>query len=677
MRSTTLLARSSEIDHRSPKIPHSLIRYGLSVMIFGVTIGLAFSLRYLEIRLNMTIPVVLALVLAAWFGGKGPGLLVAVLFQATTLAFATVPADLTLPQIVFSHFSILALYVFLVLGISALKNLRQARSWDGAKLRESENISARRALELKTLYEFTDRIQYASSMEEVYEAALDAMFRTLECDRASILLFDSAGVMRFVAARGLSEGYQRAVEGHSPWEPGERDPRPFGISDLGSAGLEDQLRSTIEREGIAALGFIPLVSDKRLMGKMMVYFDRFHEFTDIEFEMARTVGNQIASGVELKRTQTRLLENEERLRLATETGKVGVWDWNVRKDQIEWTDAVFEIHGVEKDLFDGTLGSFKQMVHPDDRERVRDRIEMALAGERPYDLELRIQRPDGSTRTLFTNAVVLRDDDGPFRMIGATVDITERLQFEKARRESEIMHRLVEAQESERHRIARDLHDHLGQRMTGLRLQIETLTRQLEKGDSFSATLQHVKNAAMQIDRDIGFLSWELRPTELENLGLADALGTFVSEWSEQYGIAAEFQSMTRSGNGSRLPEAVETNLYRIVQEALNNVLKHADAKEVNVLLEHRKNALVLTVEDDGRGFEESADKLSGGDGNGSRGLGLIGMQERAALIKGTLEIDSSYGNGTTVIARIPLAGHSFMSEEVVHPRSISADSSF
>jgi signal transduction histidine kinase len=238
-------------------------------------------------------------------------------------------------------------------------------------------------------------------------------------------------------------------------------------------------------------------------------------------------------------------------------------------------------------------------------------------------------------------------------MIGATVDITERLQAEADRRESEIMHRLVEAQESERQRIARDLHDHLGQKMTALRLQTEALTEKCSDQPSLREDVRKVQASALDVDRDIGFLSWELRPTELENLGLENALTTFVREWSSQYGIAAEFHT-TKNGskNGSRLDRTAETNLYRIVQEALNNVLKHADAKSVNVLLHHRRDEVVLIVEDDGCGFQTA---IHSSNGATPGGLGLIGMRERSALLNGVLEIDSNPGVGTTVVARIPV----------------------
>jgi PAS domain S-box-containing protein len=238
-------------------------------------------------------------------------------------------------------------------------------------------------------------------------------------------------------------------------------------------------------------------------------------------------------------------------------------------------------------------------------------------------------------------------------------DVTERKQAEKAHRQTEIMHRIVEAQEGERRRIARDLNDHLGQKMTALRLQIGSLIDDPKDDSPIAKAISEVEQNALHIDRNIGFLSWELRPTELENLGLPNALATFVREWSSQYGIAAEFHASgldrtntkTTAEISMRMPAVVETNLYRIVQEALNNVLKHAEATRVDVLLQRDDEHTVLIIEDNGRGLEnENSSRKAVGSG-----LGLLGMQERAALLKGTLELDSSPGAGTTVIVRIPL----------------------
>jgi signal transduction histidine kinase len=219
-----------------------------------------------------------------------------------------------------------------------------------------------------------------------------------------------------------------------------------------------------------------------------------------------------------------------------------------------------------------------------------------------------------------------------------------------AMREREMMSRLVEAQESERNRIARDLHDHLGQQLTALRLKLESLRSKVVSDPVLTAEVEATQEYASRIDGDINYLAWELRPTELDQLGLTDSLKSFVREWSTTYGIAAEFHSF-KDKNG-RFEPALETNLYRIVQEGLNNILKHADATNVSVLLDQRDDLLVLIIEDDGKGFDPEGRRRNGKPANG---LGLIGMRERTALLGGTLEIESRAGEGTTVYARVPL----------------------
>jgi len=214
----------------------------------------------------------------------------------------------------------------------------------------------------------------------------------------------------------------------------------------------------------------------------------------------------------------------------------------------------------------------------------------------------------------------------------------------------DLLRRLATAQENERRRIARDLHDQMAQHLTALSLNLKSLELSAPDLSPARPQLAKLQELTAQIGRDVHQLATELRPTGLDDLGLESALANYAEKWSERSGAAVDFQA---TGTGSsRLPEAVETALYRVVQEALTNVIKHARAGRVSVVLQCSRNDAVVVVEDDGTGFDSESDIGPGADGGQ---LGVRGMRERLALIGGTLTIESTLGRGTTVIARIPL----------------------
>lgn len=214
----------------------------------------------------------------------------------------------------------------------------------------------------------------------------------------------------------------------------------------------------------------------------------------------------------------------------------------------------------------------------------------------------------------------------------------ERTQAEEAR--IRLLRRLVMAQEEERRRLARDLHDKFGQQLTALRLILETLrTDRIEV-----AKLNTALEMLARIDQDVDFIAWELRPAALDDHGLAKVLAAFVDEWARHTGIRARFHS--RPGHLDRFAPEVEGSVYRIAQEALNNVAKHAEARSVNVVLDSPENHLLLIVEDDGKGIQQAL-------ASGTR-IGLSGMKERALALGGTLDIEPTPHGGTTILVRIP-----------------------
>ena len=167
------------------------------------------------------------------------------------------------------------------------------------------------------LYQFTDRLFRAAVVDDVYEAGLEAIVRALGCDRASILMFDHTGDMKFVAWRGLSDGYRQAVEGHSPWTREAKDPKPISIDDIDRAELDATLKATVKAEGIGALAFIPLIVRGELVGKFMAYYPTPHVFTEADIDLAVTIARQLGFSTERLRAEDakELLLNESKHRI--------------------------------------------------------------------------------------------------------------------------------------------------------------------------------------------------------------------------------------------------------------------------------------------------------------------------------------------------------------------------
>jgi two-component system CheB/CheR fusion protein len=232
------------------------------------------------------------------------------------------------------------------------------------------------------------------------------------------------------------------------------------------------------------------------------------------------------------------------------------------------------------------------------------------------------------------------------RVIQRTSELQDEVSRGAAARDhiTSLLRRVVTAQEDERARIARDLHDQLGQQLTALRL---TLERHRAECSAAGSDMEKALELTQSIDTEVDFLAWELRPAALDDLGLAVALPRFLDEWSAHYGIAAEFRGP--SSIAGMLPAATEIMFYRVAQEALNNVVKHAHASRVDVLLERRDRSVVLVIDDDGVGFDPGSREVA------ERGLGIAGMRERAELVGASLQLESSPGNGTTVFVRCPV----------------------
>lgn len=379
-----------------------------------------------------------------------------------------------------------------------------------------------------------------------------------------------------------------------------------------------------------------------------------------------------------------LIESEHRLRLATQAAATGIWEWDLSADHVEWTDQVYEIVGVGRQEFDGANASFVKMIHPADLGREAAVMKSAFESNTACECEFRIIRPDGHIRWVCYSGRMVEDARGR-KMLGTITDITGRkkaeielesyretleatvqertkelaeavkeLQEENRRRglvedeRQKLLARLVATQEEERRRIAQDLHDHLGQQLTALNMKIgSALNSALQDGEP-AEHLRDARAMMRRIDDDVDALAWQLRPAILDD-GFLPALCRYVEDWSKRWGVAAEFWADEHFAQRGRLTPEAETNLYRITQEALNNIAKYARANRVEVLLHDRDDACVLMVQDDGTGFDAGLATR-----RNTKSMGLVGMRERAELVSGTFQIESAVGEGTTIYVRVP-----------------------
>ncbi|HEX5689756.1 MAG TPA: sensor histidine kinase, partial [Roseiflexaceae bacterium] len=214
-----------------------------------------------------------------------------------------------------------------------------------------------------------------------------------------------------------------------------------------------------------------------------------------------------------------------------------------------------------------------------------------------------------------------------------------------------LVHQLLTTQEDERRHIARELHDQLGQDLTALLLELKSLEQGSAAGAPIGERVAQLHALALQISAEVRSLALQLHPPALEHLGLVATVTNYVEEWSARALVPIDLHM---SGlEDARLSAPVEITLYRLIQECLTNILKHAQASDVSLIVERRADAVQLTVEDDGIGFDPASAQRNAYAG---RRLGLIGMQERVAQLGGSVSIESEAGRGTTIIVRLPLA---------------------
>jgi PAS domain S-box-containing protein len=347
---------------------------------------------------------------------------------------------------------------------------------------------------------------------------------------------------------------------------------------------------------------------------------------------------------ERRLAQQSLRESEERLRLAAAAGKMFAYTWDAVTDVIVRSAESAHILGIA-DSTPTTGREVLAKIHPDDRERVAAAV-TGLKPESP-DLQItyRVIRPDGTVIWLEGTSRTYFDDNGSrLRSVGMVADITPRQLAEEAL--SSVSRRLIEAQETERARIARDLHDDIGQGLALLTVtldQIKHLTS--DSTGEVRRCMDQLQRQISEITASVQALSHDLHPFKLQLLGVVAAMKSFCTELSELHRVEIDF---THQDISRTLPPKISLCLFRVLQEALHNAVRYSGVRRFSVQLRGTSDAVQLIVRDAGIGFDPEMAAQG-------RGLGLTSMKERLKLAGGELSIQTELTRGTTIVAWVPL----------------------
>lgn len=371
-----------------------------------------------------------------------------------------------------------------------------------------------------------------------------------------------------------------------------------------------------------------------------------------------TIEDTVSSREALRRT-------EERLRVLLEKTHILPWeaDFPTARFISVGAQAVSMLGYPIEDWYQPDF--WPSHLHPDDRERaIRAADELAKTGDN-YELEYRMIAKDRRVVWFHSLVNVIRENGRPKTVRGFSIDVTASRQTEAELRD--LSGRLIAAQEEERSRVARELHDGLNQRLALLSIELEQLGPEIERPGAMKQRLHKLQDQVQEISADIHRLSYKLHPSKLDHLGLAAAIQSLCKELTDSGKLKVDLQ---QKGFRTDIPKDVTLCVFRIAQEALRNCSRHSGAHSAQVFLQQTRDAVRLSVSDNGCGFDPDTDQVK-------KGLGFISMKERLRLVDGELRIYSQPSRGTRIEVRVPLKRKNVLKINPVMAQKIAATFSF
>jgi len=537
-----------------------------------------------------------------------------------------------------------------IIGASKiLRDITETRRAHAA-LRESEQRLAREVAGARTLHSISTRLISELTEESLFSQILDAAIELMCSDAASIQMLGQDGTSLTLLAwknfHPCSATFWERVDAEVGSSCGValRDNVRVLVTDVeacdfmaGTKDLEEYRRS-----GIRAVQSTPLQSRVgRPIGMISTHWHAPHTPTEDDFMLFDVLARQAADLIERVRSENAIRESEERFRLIANTAPVIIWMSDASKDCTYINQTGLEFSGQP---IDASLGNrWMARIHPEDVVQLWDIYSRAFDQRERFQADFRLRRHDGEYRSVVGTGAPRHHGDGSFAgYIGSAIDVTEHRLAEEAL--VTVNQRLVDAQEEERARIARELHDDVVQRLVALSLRLHVSKR--TGPVSTTDISRELEEACEEIHlaKDVQALSHRLHPKRLEYFGIATAAKALCREMSSQ-GVEISFHA---ENVPEGLPRPIAMCLYRVLQETLQNAIKHSEAERIDVSLGCQGDEIELTVRDFGSGFDIQDVKRSG--------LGLTSIKERLKGVQGELFIRSQPRQGTTIHVCVPLA---------------------